>query len=654
MAENIDKIRNLGLMAHVDAGKTTLTENMLFQSGRIKSAGNVDKGASQTDYLEVEKKRGISVRASSVYFNWKDVRINLIDTPGHIDFSAEVERSIRVMDCAVLLLSAVEGIQAQSSAIWNALKELNIPTIIFINKIDRVGSDTTKLINDIRKEFSNDLVMLNKTVNEGSQDAGITDVYNIENEELTEAIAEKDDILLEKYLNSEKIELDQISGSLKKSVLERKIFPIIFGVVKNNTGVDYLLDRIIELFPDAPSDTKAPPSGLVFSIEHDDRLGRVAGVRLFSGTIITRDIIKNHTAGRDEKISQIRKKFSNKLESVPSFSAGDIAWLCGMPEVRIGDILGSPESVPGLCSIAEPLLSVQVLPENDADYLKLAEALQMLSSEDPTLNFEWFREERQLQLKIMGAIQTEIITEQLNLRFGIAARFTDPEVIYKETPSGSGLGIERYTMPKPCWAVIKLLIEPGKTGSGIIYKSELSTDYIHRKYQNEVEVTIPQAIKQGIKGWEVTDMKVTLVDGEDHVMHSNPGDFKLATPIALMKGLTETGTNLLEPILSFKIIAPDEFLGRITGDIINMRGSFEPAMINNGIFELVGKVPLASSMDYSIRLSSLTGGRTKYTVRLSGYEKCPQGEGKTREYKGISPLDRSKYILKMRGAINQK
>jgi ribosomal protection tetracycline resistance protein len=325
-----------------------------------------------------------------------------------------------------------------------------------------------------------------------------------------------------------------------------------------------------------------------------------------------------------------------------------------MPDAKIGDILGCPEPVPGNCSLGEPLLSVRAIPENSAEYIKLAEALAVLSSEDPMLNFFWHKEEKQLHLKIMGAIQTEILIEILLDRFGIKARFTDPDVIYKETPSKSGYGIERYTMPKPCWAVLKLKIEPGARGSGAVYRSNLSSDKIQRKYQNEIEAAIEKAMDQGIKGWEVTDLKISLVDGEDHVVHSNPGDFLLAAPIALMNALSNTGTDLLEPILSYRIFAPDEFLGKITSEIISVRGDFRPAEIDHGHFELKGTVPLATSMDFSVRLSSITGGKAKYSIKFHGYEKCPEGAGKTRDYKGISPLDRSKYILKMRGAINQK
>jgi ribosomal protection tetracycline resistance protein len=648
------KIINLGIFAHVDAGKTTLTENMLFHAGKIRSLGSVDKGSSHTDFLDVEKKRGITVRSTATYFDWQGVQINLIDTPGHMDFSAEVERSLSAIDCAILVLSAVEGIQSQTEIIWDALREMNIPTILYINKIDRMGADSQTLIDSIKKEFSSSIVPMNFAVDEGESNASIQDNVLLEDESSIELIAERDDDLLEKYLNGETISSDELNASMRISTQNCKAFPLLSGVAKNNIGVVEAMDSIAKYFPFANNDLTSPPSGIVFSISHRKRDGTIAGVRLFSGKISNRDIIKNHSQSIDIKISQIKKSFGNKFEDIGVLEAGDVGFLTGMHNVAVGDILGDPEFVPNMSSFTEPLLSVQAIARNPADYTKLADALQQLNQEDPLLDFKWFKEDKELVLKIMGAVQTEILEEILLSRFGIVTSLSQPNIIYKETPKSIGYGIERYTMPKPCWAVLKLKIEQGERGSGVVYRSELSTDKIHRKYQNEIEMTIPKALKQGIKGWEVTDLKITLVDGEDHVVHSNPGDFKLATPMAVMNGLVLTDTVLLEPILNYRITAPEEFIGKVTGDIINMRGTMEPAEMDNGNFVLRGAYPLAEAMDYSIRLASLTSGKAKLSQKFSCYEVCPTGMGVEREFKGISPLDRSKYILKMRGAITEK
>jgi ribosomal protection tetracycline resistance protein len=647
------EIRNLGILAHVDAGKTTLTENMLYLSGRIKAAGNVNKGTSVSDGMAVEKRRGISVRASTLTFEWKGVQVNLIDTPGHVDFSAEVERSLRVLDCAVLVLSAVEGIQAQTEPIWDALEALDIPVILFINKIDRAGADSASVLERLREEFSPKVVPLNSAVNEGESSARTSGLDLAADDDLIEIVAESQDLLLEKYLNGENLSSDEIEQAISRSTRTRALFPVLLGVAKNNIGTEYLLDRIVDCFPDGRGDPDADVSGVVFRIDHDERLGRVAGVRLYAGSLRARDSVTNTSLGKQEKITQVKRRVLERYEDIQVLTAGDIGHLCGMPEVRIGDVLGDPGPVPQGYTLSEPLLTVQVIPDDGSELTKLSNALQMLSSEDPHLDFRWFAEEKELNVRITGVVQTEILSEILQQRFGLGATFGDPTVIFKETPAGSGFGIERYTMPKPCWAVVKYLIEPGERGSGISYSSKVSTTSVVLKYQNEIEVAIPGALKQGIKGWEVTDLKITFVEGEDHVLHSRPGNWKLATNIAILKGLTETDTKLLEPILAFRILASEEHMGRITSDILSMRGMFEPPEMRAGTVVLTGQIPLATSMDYPVRLSSLTGGKAKMSLRFDAYEECPKGEGVTREYKGICPLDRSKYILMMRGGITE-
>lgn len=645
------RIRNLGIVAHVDAGKTTVTEQMLYLSGATRVAGNVDKGTSLSDALEVEKKRGISVRASVLYFAWKGVQVNLIDTPGHVDFSAEVERSLRILDCAVLVLSAVEGVQAQSEPLWDALEALGIPVIVFINKIDRMGSDVVGVVKEVQRAFSQDAILLNGVAQEGFDAAELAALEAEQYGEIVEKVAERDDGLLERYLEGGILEQEEIEHVLAAATGSRELFPVLCGAAKNRVGIKELLDAIVAYFPDAGTDAQVPVSGVVFRIDHDERLGRVAGVRMYAGRLATRDVVKNYTAGREDKIAQIKRSATAKLEDVGALEAGDIGFLCGLPAVQIGDVLGDPVPVPGEYALSEPLLSVQVVPVEEADHAALAKALQQLASEDPYLNFRWYAEERELHVRIMGVIQTEILTEILRTRFGIVACFGEPTVVYKETLADAGYGEESYTMPKPCWAIVKYRLEPLPRGSGVKYYSEVSVDQIKLKYQREIEASIDEALKQGIKGWEVTDLKITLVDGSDHVLHSRPGNFKLATNIALMQGQMGTDTKLLEPMISYRIAGPEEIVGKVTADIIEMRGTFEPAQMSAGSFVLEGHFPLATSMDYAIRLSAISGGKAKLALRFAEYKECPEGLGAEREYRGISPLDRSKYILLMRGAI---
>lgn len=646
------RIRNLGILAHVDAGKTTLTERMLSASGRIAEVGNVDKGTSQSDDLDVERHRGISVRASTLSLPWRDVHINVIDTPGHVDFAAEVERSLRVLDAAVLVLSAVEGLQPHAELIWQALVAMDLPVILYINKIDRIGADTAAVCERLAAELSPDLVRLNQPVDEGTSDASVAEPTAAQVTQLLEAVAVHDDALLESYLEGDVgPDDDRVKTALATCVARRQLFPVLCGSAKNGIGIEPLLDAIVDCLPDAAADAERPLSGVVFRLDHDARLGRVAGVRLFGGSLRNRDRIDNHTAGRQERITQVKRLSLQRYEDVDCLEAGDIGFVCGMPEVRIGDVLGDPAAVPEGYRLTQPLLSAQVRPADEARHTALAEALQQLASEDPHLDFRWFAEERELHVRIMGAIQVEILTEILRGRFGIEARFDAPTVIYRETPAQAGHGAESYTMPKPCWAIVGFDLKPGPRGSGVSYTCAVGRSDIHQKYQNEIAETIPGALRQGVRGWEVTDLAITLVEGSHHLLHSRPGDFKLATNMAVLKGLVETGTQLLEPILSFRVTAPEEFVGKVTGDVINMRGHLEPAHIANGQFELCGRVPLATSMDYAIRLSSLTGGRGALATHFDGYEPCPEEHGVDRPYRGISPLDRAKYILWWRGAI---
>ena len=647
-------IRNIGILAHVDAGKTSITENLLYLSGQTKKLGSVDDGTAQTDFLDVERERGISVRSSNTTFKYKGVNINLIDTPGHVDFSADVERVLQVLDCAVLVISAVEGVQAHTETLWNALLNLKTPTIIFINKIDRAGADVELVVKEIKKELTEKLAILYDVSNEASNDADIVSVWNNENksEQIIEAIANSDEKILEKYLEEQEISFSELDQSLIKAVHRCNLFPVLLGSAKNSIGVKELLDAIINYLPGANADESKPLSALVYRITHDKTMGQIAHVKVYNGSIKNRESIKNVSQDFEEKVTQVRKLISNKFEDIGEVKAGNIAGICGLQNARVGDVLGEfTENLPNDISLRTPLLTVQVKAENEKDYVALAEALQELSKEDPSLDFEWLREDKELHVKIMGWIQIEVLEKILENRFGINAKFDDPTVIYKETPSKKGEGFVRYWMPKPCWAIMKFLIEPAERGSGVVYKSKISVDDVHQKYQNEVERTIPNALKQGIKGWEVTDLKITLIEGEDHQVHSNPGDFIVATPMGIMAGLTNTGTTLLEPLISFKISATEDLLGAITSDITQMRGTFESPEMGNGKFILCGILPVATSLDFPVRLSSRSGGKAKISTKFYGYQECTDELGQTREYKGISPLDTSKWILKARKAI---
>lgn len=651
-----NNIRNIGILAHVDAGKTTITEHMLYESGKIRSMGSVDKGTASTDYLDVERERGISVRSASTSFTWKGVNVNLVDTPGHVDFCAEVERSLRIMDCAVLVLSAVEGVQSQAEVLWRALQARHIPAIIFINKIDRVGADTRgvlKQVHSILIPFAVPLQGISGEETPGPavinalQGAGIPEVKN----SIIECLADKDDQILERYLNGQDIQ----SQSLIKKIIELtskcEIYPVLYGSAIKGVGIKELMDAVVDYLPCPKGKADSPLSGVVFRIDHDESMGRIAHVRLYNGSVKPRDTVFNVNRGVEEKVTQVRKINVQKYEDISKASVGEIAALCGLSSARIGDVLGSMDGVPCDYHFSIPYLKVQAFPENEQDYPKLVEALMRLSDEDPMLDVEWLQDKREIHLKIMGLIQMEVLSTILKDRFSLKVSFSKVSVIYKETPSHSGEGFVAYTMPKPCWAVLRFFIEPGERGSGVQYSSTVRTEYILERYQKQVEKTIPKALEQGLYGWEVTDIKITLIDGEYHVEHTHPPDFAVATPMGIMDGLANTGTTLLEPVLKFSISAPEDTGGRILNDLVQMRGTFDSPIIAKGKFNVEGFIPGAASIDYHIKLASMTGGRGTISTTFAGYKECALEAGAICSRKGPDPLDTSRYILYARNAI---
>ncbi|WP_213619577.1 translation factor GTPase family protein [Paenibacillus sp. J22TS3] len=648
--------RNVGIFAHVDAGKTTTTEHILFASGRIRSLGSVDSGTTVTDWLDMERERGISVRAATTSYVWNNVRVNLVDTPGHVDFLSEVERSLRVMDGAVLIISAVEGVQAQTELIWNALRRLEIPTLLYVNKMDRVGADAGRVLAEVRTQLSTRLVVMQSLSGSGGEFQGAADLWSEgmageKQRELIESIAEADEQLLERYLDGESVSLSEWKRQAQRLSRNGEVYPVLFGASNKGIGIPGLMDAITDYLPGPGGDPEAPPSGVVFKIEQGKSAGKMAFVRLYEGTIRNRDVIRNVTRQVEEKVTQIRRVEGGRSEDTGVLEAGDIAAVCGLTQVQIGDILGSPDAIPEEARLAVPLLTVQAQWENEQDYPRMVQALRELSEEDPLLDVQWLQEERELHLKIMGPIQLEMLTSLLDSRFGLKARFSPPSVIYKETPSQAAEGYIAYTMPKPCWAVLRFLIEPGERGSGTRYASTVRTEDLLAQYQNEVARRVPEALQQGLYGWEVTDLKVTLVEGQHHVWHTHPLDFAVATPMGLMNGLAAAGTRLLEPVLKFRIVVPEEFGGRVMNDLTLMRGTFEAPELQDGRMTIEGKLPLAESLEYPVALSSLTKGRGTIATSFLGYEECPPDIHAARQRRGVNPLDQSKYILSVRKAL---
>lgn len=637
-------IRNVGLLAHVDAGKTTTTEQMLYVTGRIRTAGSVDAGTTQTDYLDVERERGISVRMATTVLPWQGCEINLVDTPGHVDFVAEVERSLQVLDGAVLIISAAEGVQAHTETLWHALRRRGLPTILFLNKTDRMGADVPAVLAEIASGLTDRAIPL-----------------DLPPAELADRLASFDEPTLAHFVETGTADPAFLRERLVALTRAGEAFPVLTGAALRGAGIRELLDAIVEFLPPPPAGTaEAPLAGVVFKLDRDPAMGRVAYVRLFAGRLRNRDTVLNATRGEEAKVSQIRKMFARHHEDVGAIGAGDIAALCGLGAVRVGDILlgagagqeaPGTEAIPPLDRIAEPVLSVRVHPDTPADLPRLVQALQELTEEDPLLDVAWHPEIRELQVKVMGAIQIEVLGSMLRTRFGLGARFDPPSVIYRETPTQPGEGFVAYTMPKPCWAILRFAIEPGPRGSGLQYASVVNANRLLPSYQREVEKRVPEALQQGLLGWQVTDLKVTLIDGEHHIYHTHPLDWFVATPMGIMDGLVNTGTTLLEPIYAFRITVPEELGGKVLGDLLAMRAQFDGPVVAGGRFTVIGTLPVATSLAYPIRLASLSSGRGVINVRFDGYRPAPPDVIATRDRIGVNPLDRSKYILSVRGAL---
>lgn len=647
---------NVGIFAHVDAGKTTTTEHILYESGRIRALGSVDTGTALTDSMDVERQRGISVRAALASFAWKGVQINLVDTPGHVDFLSEVERSLRVMDCAVLVLSAVEGVQAQSEMIWNALRKLGIPTLIFVNKMDRVGADPEAVLAEARNYLSSDIIPVQQPIGKEKEYIGARDLWENEADankrtELLEALAERDEELLEKYMSGSPIDLAEWKKYMKTAASSGRFFPMVYGVAAKGLGITALLDAMVEYFPRAGGNVEGPVSGIVYNIQRDKSMGRMAFVRLYEGTIRNRDTLLNYTQDIQGKVTQIRKVEGGRTEDVGALEAGDIAVIYGLSGVRIGDVLGHPGAIPEEAKLAVPLLTVRVFWEPDMDDHKVIGALQELADEDPLLDAQWLQDERELHIKVMGPIQLEILNSVLEERYALKVTFGQPSVIYKETPARAGEGFIAYTMPKPCWAILRFQIEPGPPGSGLVYDSIVRSSDLLPQYQSETARRVPEALQQGLYGWEVTDLKVTLTEGQHHVWHTHPLDFAVATPMGIMDGLARVGTKLLEPILQVRIVVPEENGGRVMNDLVQMRGTFEPPVLQGERMIIEGCLPLATSLDYPVSLSSYTKGRSTFTSFFAGYEECPPDVSAERTRRGVNPLDQAKYILSVRKAL---
>jgi len=648
------RVVTIGILAHVDAGKTSLTECLLHQAGATKAQGSVDKGSAITDALAMEKSRGISIKASSVNFTWRHTVFQLVDTPGHIDFAAEVDRSLSILDAVILVVSAKEGVQAHTLNLWENLKERKLPVIVFFNKIDRDGVIPEQLYLDFQKELNTKLFALNTPKLKDNQIEIIPfeegDNHNTFIESSLENLAECDEDFLADYFEGKTDHLPSILEKATNYIKSGALFPALFGSAKLGLGIEAMLNSL-EQFVSSAKNFETAPAAKVFKVEFHDRYGRLAYIRSYGSLLKAKDSIASQQQGKEVKINQLFKAEASGLEQVAELQTGEIGLITTSDIIQAGDVLGNVKLDDSFSKISDAVLGVEVKAVEDKDYQKLGEALGILNLEDPVLDFKWFKEEQEFHVKILGPIQTEVLKDSLLERWGIEAEFLQPKVIYKETPGKAAEGFVRYWMPKPCWAIMTFLIEPATAGSGITFKNEVRTSDISNKYINEIKRAIRWTLKQGIHGYEVTDIKITLVKGEEHTVHSNPGDFLLATPMGVMRGLENAGTELLEPMYAFEIKAHQEQLGNISGDLNQMRAQIESPVFDGEFFKMKGRVAVSEAMDYAIKFNATTSGKGRLKLRLDGYEKTTLTEDKVRPYKGVSPLNESQWILHMRGAF---
>jgi len=651
------RYQNIGILAHVDAGKTTLTEQLLYLGGVIRSPGRVDDGNTTTDSMAVERQRGISVRAATASLQCGETVINLIDTPGHVDFAGEVERCLCALDFAVVLISAPEGIRAHTENILRALDAVQMPRLVFINKIDRAGSDTAGILRTL-KELGENPLLLSEIQNEGSR---LCTVSSPDPESLTprlpELLADFDDDIAEAYLAGSLPDTDVLHRKFREMIADASLTPVLCGSAVMGIGCAEMLGFITNFMPDAPRRAQDTLSGVIFKIDHDSVMGKTAYVRLFGGDLKNRDsipLLSQNGQKEEDKIAQIRRFTGGKFTDTGTVGAGDIAALCGLPHARTGMYIGTPASRirPEL---AHPFLRVQAVPTEKEQLSSLAAALRELSEEEPYLDAKWENGQSEIVVNLTGAVQLEILSSLLLERYHLTAHFSPPSVIYKETPARTTDAFASYTMPKPCWAVVRLLLEPLPRGSGIVYDGgRVESNKLFYRYQEHIRQSFFDSLGQGLHGWEITDMKATLIDGEHHTIHTHPLDFFVCTPMALMNGLASSGTVILEPLLKLRITAPTEFSGRILTDILQMNGEYDTPVTTASAVTIEGIVPVSKSLDYSVRLASATSGKAVCTPSFAGYRELTDGSCPESPRRGPNPLDRSQWILYARGAMREK
>ncbi|MDR9854217.1 TetM/TetW/TetO/TetS family tetracycline resistance ribosomal protection protein [Paenibacillus sp. VCA1] len=648
------KIINIGVLAHVDAGKTTLTEQILYQSGVKSRAGSVDRGDTTTDSLDIERRRGITVKSAAVSF-WvgDELKVNLIDTPGHADFISEVEHSLSVLDGVILVISAVEGVQAQTRVLMQTLKQLGMPTLLFMNKIDRMGADYAKVRNMIRSLLDEHICEMNIVENEGCEEVRLQEADPLSARWL-ETLAAHDDELLRLYAEDVPLTSERLHKELIQQTKDGKAFPLFAGSAAKGMGVKHLLDCLGDFIPsNAATGSKPaedrPLSGIVFKVVKDRAGERAAFIRLFAGQLRLRDevqVISRNGPERMLKVKQLQFLQGDKRTAASLVSAGDIAVMTSA-ELFVGDVIGVRSGRIRDFAFHKPPIQVNVLAEHAQDPTALSHALSALTIEDPFLEYQHDQNTQEHTIRVFGKVQQEVLAETIWEEYGIRVSFSPPRVMCIEKPVACGKSAEFIgEAGNPFWATVGFRVEPGPAGSGLTYNLEVELGSLPLSFQKAIQETVAETLNEGLYGWPVTDITVTLT----HTGYASPvstaKDFRRLVPLVLMDALSRAGTVVYEPVGSARMILPENSLSKVLSRLAQLEGTFQEPDFQGKVAHLNATIPVRTADTLKAELHSLTNGEGMLSIKPVGYAKV-RSVFPENERRQLNPLNRGEYLLRL-------
>ncbi|MCW0121504.1 elongation factor G [Bacillus subtilis] len=674
---SLEKTRNIGIMAHIDAGKTTTTERILFYTGRIHKIGETHEGASQMDWMEQEQERGITITSAATTAQWKGYRVNIIDTPGHVDFTVEVERSLRVLDGAVAVLDAQSGVEPQTETVWRQATTYGVPRIVFVNKMDKIGADFLYSVGTLRDRLQANAHAIQLPIGAEDNFEGIIDLvenvayfyeddlgtrsdakdipeeYKEQAEELRnsliEAVCELDEELMDKYLEGEEITIDELKAGIRKGTLNVEFYPVLVGSAFKNKGVQLVLDAVLDYLP-APTDVAAikgtrpdtneeierhssdeePFSALAFKVMTDPYVGKLTFFRVYSGTLDSGSYVKNSTKGKRERVGRILQMHANSREEISTVYAGDIAAAVGLKDTTTGDTLCDEKDLVILESMEfpEPVIDVAIEPKSKADQDKMGIALAKLAEEDPTFRTQTNPETGQTIISGMGELHLDIIVDRMKREFKVEANVGAPQVAYRET-FRTGAKVEgkfvRQSGGRGQFGHVWIEFEPNEEGAGFEFENAIVGGVVPREYIPAVQAGLEDALENGVlAGFPLIDIKAKLFDGSYHDVDSNEMAFKVAASMALKNAVSKCNPVLLEPIMKVEVVIPEEYMGDIMGDITSRRGRVEGMEARGNAQVVRAMVPLAEMFGYATALRSNTQGRGTFTMHMDHYEEVPK------------------------------